>query len=130
MAREQARAAITSVSGPCRGRLVGAAVRPLGTPAQVAAFATAARAAGLPLSSAASADTVALRGYRVGPASADVVVATDRPYLLGASTAPVRLATFGAGPGAMRALVDVLTGQARATGHLPVRVAGLSRRGC
>lgn len=130
MAREQARAAITSVSGPCRGRLVGAAVRPLGTVAQVAAFTAAARAAGLPLSSAAGADTVALRGYRAGPASADVVVATDAPYLLGASTAPVRLATFGAGPAAMRALVGVLTGQARPPGHLPVRVAGLSRRGC
>lgn len=130
MAREQARAAITSVSGPCRGRLVGAAVRPLGTVPQVAAFTAAARAAGLPLSSAANADTVALRGYRAGPASADVVVAMDTPYLLAASTAPVRLATFGSGPAAMRALVGVLTGQARAPGHLPVRVAGLSRRGC
>lgn len=130
VAAAQARKAITSVSGPCRGRLVGPAVRPLGTAAQVAVFTRAAGAAGLPLSSRPQADTVALRGYRAGPATADVVVATDTPYLLKPSTAPVRLATFGAGPAAMRSLVDVLTGEARALGQLSVRVAGLSRRGC
>ena len=30
----------------------------------------------------------------------------------------------------MRALVDVLTGKAKAPGHLPVPVAGVSRTGC
>jgi beta-N-acetylhexosaminidase len=126
----QARAAVTSVSGPCRGRLVGAAVRPLGDATAVSAFARAAQAAQLPISSSADADTVALRGYGEGPTNADVVVATDTPYLLGSSEAPVLLATFGDGPAAMRALVDVLLGEASAPGRLPVRVAGLSRTGC
>jgi beta-N-acetylhexosaminidase len=73
---------------------------------------------------------VALLGYGAGPASADVVVATDTPYPLGSSDAPVLLATFGDGPAPMRALVDVLLGDAPAPGRLPVRVAGLSRNGC
>lgn len=126
----QARGALTSVSGPCRGRLVGAAVNPTGDATVVAAFARAAQSAGLPLSTSADADSVALRGYGDGPTSADVVVATDTPYLLGGSEAPVLLATFGDGPAAMRALVDVLLGEASAPGRLPVRVAGLSRTGC
>lgn len=130
VAQRQARKAITSVSGPCVGRLVGPAVRPLGTPAQVAAFASAAGAAGLPVSSAPEADTVALRGQGASPTTADVVVATDTPYLLGPSAAAVKIATFGAGPAAMRALVDVLTGRASAPGRLPVQVAGVTRRGC
>jgi beta-N-acetylhexosaminidase len=58
------------------------------------------------------------------------VVATDTPYLLGVSAALVRLAPFGSGPASMRALVDVLIGEARAHGRLPGHVAGLSRRGC
>lgn len=126
----QARGALTSVSGPCRGRLVGAVVHPTGDPAVVAAFARAAQRAGLAVSTSADADSVALRGYGAGPTSADVVVATDTPYLLGGSEAPVLLATFGDGPVAMRALVDVLLGEASAPGRLPVRVAGLSRSGC
>lgn len=40
-------AALTSVAGDCRGRLVGAAVAPVGDPVAVANFAGAARAAGL-----------------------------------------------------------------------------------
>ena len=40
-------AAITSVAGDCRGRLVGGAVTPVGDPVAVANFAGAARAAGL-----------------------------------------------------------------------------------
>ncbi len=126
----QARAAVTSVSGPCRGRLVGAAVHPTGDPSVVGAFERAAQRAGLSVSTSADADSVALRGYGAGPTSADVVVATDTPYLLGSSEAPVLLATFGDGPAAMRALVDVLLGEASAPGRLPVRVAGLSRDGC
>lgn len=126
----QAKGALTSVSGPCRGRLVGAAVRPTGDATAVAAFARAAQEAGLPVSTSADADSVALRGYGEGPASASVVVATDTPYLLGSSQAPVLLATFGDGRAAMHALVAVLLGDAPAPGRLPVRVAGLSRNGC
>lgn len=40
-------AALTVASGPCRGRLVGAAVTPYGDPVAVANFAAAARSAGL-----------------------------------------------------------------------------------
>jgi beta-N-acetylhexosaminidase len=57
------------------------------------------------------------------------VVATDTPYVLARSTGTAKLATFGSGPGAMTALVDVLLGRTAAPGRLPVRVAGL-RRGC
>lgn len=64
-----------------------------------------------------------------GPADG-IVVATDRPTALAGSTARVRLATYGSGPGAMRALVDVLLGRADAPGRLPVEVAGAERRGC
>jgi beta-N-acetylhexosaminidase len=125
----QARAAITSVSGPCRGRLVGTSVDPTGGTTAVAAFTRAAHAAGLPVDADAG-DTVALLGYGEDLASADVVVATDTPYILGRSDAPVKLATFGDGPAQMRALVDVLLGEQTAPGRLPVRVDGLSRNGC
>jgi beta-N-acetylhexosaminidase len=125
----QARAVITSVSGPCRGRLVGTSVDPTGGTTAVAAFTRAAHAAGLPVDADAG-DTVALLGYGEDLASADVVVATDTPYILGQSDAPVKLATFGDGPAQMRALVDVLLGEQTAPGRLPVRVDGLSRNGC
>ena len=74
--------------------------------------------------------TVRLVGTSGGPATGDVVVALDRPYVLGATGAPVRLATYGRTPGAMRALVAVLLGRAEAPGQLPVPVAGVPRDGC
>lgn len=74
--------------------------------------------------------SVALAGYGDGPVAGDVAVATDTPYVLTDSDAPVRIATYGATPGAMAALVDVLTGEAGAPGRLPVPVAGVDRRGC
>ena len=125
----QARAAITSVSGPCRGRLVGTSVDATGDATAVAAFTRAAQANGL-LVEADADETVALLGYGEGPTTADVVVATDTPYPLGDSDAAVKLATFGDGPAPMRALVDVLLGEQTAPGRLPVRVGGLSRSGC
>jgi beta-N-acetylhexosaminidase len=73
---------------------------------------------------------VALAGYGDGPVSGEVAVATDTPYALAGSDAPVRVATYGATPGAMTALVDVLTGEEPAPGRLPVRVPGVERRGC
>jgi beta-N-acetylhexosaminidase len=74
--------------------------------------------------------TVGFSGYGDGPYAADVAVATDTPYVLGRSPAKVRIATYGATEGAMRALADVLLGRERASGRLPVRVPGTQRRGC
>lgn len=154
-------AAVTSVAGPCRGRLVRTAV-PLGDAAAVAAFRAAATAAGLPLGEVRSVrdprprptgrpqrDRRALQEWRrtpprrvvtgtpvhlLGPGDAapdtGVVVATDRPYVLGTSSAPTRLATYGAGRTAMSALVAVLLGRQRAEGRLPVSVPGAPRAGC
>lgn len=74
---------------------------------------------------------IAFTGYGGGPVSGDVAVATDTPYVLGASDAPTRIATYGDTPGAMRALVAVLRGEAEAPGRLPVEVAAVrtGRRG-
>lgn len=154
-------AALTVTDGPCRGRLVGAAVSPVGDGAAVAVFAEKARAAGLEVllsrpvpvrlreiakqerrearirrwqrqerARVAAGTSVGLMGYGDGPVVAQVAVALDTPYVLGRSVAPVRIATYGATPGAMRALVEVLLGDARARGRLPVAVAGVARRGC
>lgn len=69
-------------------------------------------------------------GVTDGPGEGGVLVATDTPYLLGYADAPVEVATYGTTPGAMTALVQVLTGEARAPGRLPVAVDGVERRGC
>lgn len=73
---------------------------------------------------------IGFSGYGDAPADGEVAVATDTPYVLGAVSAPVRIATFGDTPGAMSALVDVLLGRAQAPGSLPVTVAGVERDGC
>jgi len=119
--------AATVVRGPCRGRLVGPSVRASGPADVVRRFNAAAARAGLQTGSGTS---VALVGYGGSGRSADVVVTTDTPYPLARSTARVKIAMFGDTPGAMRALVDVLLGEARATGTLPVPVRGVPRRGC
>jgi beta-N-acetylhexosaminidase len=120
--------AATVASGACRGRLVGPAVRASGPSDAVARFNHAARRAGLRTGSGTS---VALIGYRGGGRSADVVVTLDTPYALGRSSARVaKVAMYGNTPGAMRALVDVLVGKARAPGRLPVPVSGVQRTGC
>ncbi|WP_343900828.1 hypothetical protein, partial [Nocardioides aquaticus] len=69
-------------------------------------------------------------GTTAGPGAPGVLVATDSPYLLGYADAPVEVATYGTTPGAMTALLRVLTGEARAPGRLPVAVDGVARRGC
>lgn len=74
--------------------------------------------------------SIGFAGYRGGPVSAQVAVATDAPWILGRSAAPVKIATYGDTPGAMGALVEVLLGRASAPGRLPVQVAGVERRGC
>ena len=122
------RAAITQVTGRCGAPLVGDAVQPVGDPEAVAAFTAAAEQAGLTVGPGT---TVRFVGYLDGPGPADVVVSTDAPYVLGASTARVaKIAAFGQTPAAMRALVAVLTGKRPAPGRLPVEVAGVTRRGC
>jgi beta-N-acetylhexosaminidase len=119
-------AALTSVSGPCHGRLVGGRVRVSGPSDAVTAFRSAAGRNGL---------AVGTRGVRVAlvtdqPATAGVVVALDRPDVLAGSRARVRVATYGATPGAMTALVGFLLGTQPAPGELPVNVHAIPRRGC
>lgn len=121
-------AALTSLSGPCSGRLVDDSVKVTGDPAAVATFRTVAREAGLRFGERGT--TVRLLGHGDGAARGDVVVALADPYVLGASRAPVRLATYGSTPGAIAALVDVLLGKAPAPGRLPVPVVGVPRPGC
>jgi beta-N-acetylhexosaminidase len=118
--------ALTSVAGPCSGRLVGGHVRVTGPEPAVSFFRAAATAHGLALG----------RGTRVvlvsrgRPARAGVLVALDRPDLLAGSKAPVRLATYGSTPGAMDALVGFLVGSQPAPGTLPVTVPAIPRTGC
>jgi beta-N-acetylhexosaminidase len=122
------RAGITVVDGPCRGAMVDGAVQPVGDSDAVAAFTDAADAAGLSVGSGLVVDFV---GYGDGSGAGDVVVTTDTPYALGDSqAATARIALYGDTPEAMRALVDVLTGERRAPGRLPVPVDEVSRRGC
>jgi beta-N-acetylhexosaminidase len=79
----------------------------------------------------ADAPTVALVGPSGGtPGPSDVLVALDRPSVLGRSRARVELATYGESGASFRALADVLMGVQRAPGHLPLDVPGVSREGC
>lgn len=122
------RAGITVVDGPCRGRMVRGAVNPTGDSDAVAAFTEAAESAGL---SVGSGTVVDFTGYAEGPGSGDIVVSTDTPYVLGRSDATMaRIALYGDTPEAMRALVEVLTGDRTAPGRLPVPVHGVVRDGC
>ena len=105
-------------------------MRVIGPADAVAAFRAAAQRRGL---------SVGKRGVRIAllpgrvvgrPPRAGVVVALDRPDVLTRTDAPVRLATYGATPGAMDALVAFLVGDRTAPGRLPVRVPGIPRTGC
>ncbi len=128
ISRRLSAAGATVVSGPCRGRLVAASVRPVGDAALVSRFKSAARRAGLGVGAGT---TVALLGHGDRPRRADVVVSTDTPYVLGSSRGrTARIAMYGETPGAMQALVRVLLGRAKAPGRLPVKVAGVPRTGC
>lgn len=110
--------AATIVAHPCPVPPI-TAVAPSGSADAVAAFRVAAQEAGLPLGSGTS---VALLGPGVPAASAQVVVSTDTPYGLARSSAPIKVALYGRDVPAMRALVKVLMGDARAQGRLPVEV--------
>ncbi|MCK0111132.1 beta-N-acetylhexosaminidase [Ornithinimicrobium sp. F0845] len=126
-----AAAGITQLSGPCGERLVGDSITIAGgTETDRAALAAAAEAAGL---GTGSGDRVVLVGganYRAGGGSGgpgtgtgDVVVTTDRPYPLADSTASTALiAAYGRDPATMEALVQVLLGEAEATGTLSTPV--------
>ncbi|MGI8645633.1 MAG: glycoside hydrolase family 3 protein [Nocardioides sp.] len=155
VSRALSSAAVTVVAGPCRGPLLRGRPVPIGDPAAVAAFRAAAGAAGLTLGRVVYRKPpmpkgkkkirqwrrldptpvyhgvpVGFAGYRDSAPAAEVLVATDAPYVLGTSTASVRIATYGDSPGAMGALVAVLQGRRRAPGRLPVEVAGVPRTGC
>jgi beta-N-acetylhexosaminidase len=124
-----AAAGITVTDGPCSGRMVGNTVDVTGPAAAVDAFKAAAQAAGLGVGP--NGRTVRLIGADGSPATGGVIVAMDTPYVLGKSTGRVaRIATYSDTPAAMKALVAVLLGQATAPGRLPVRVSGVSRKGC
>jgi len=126
-------AALTSVAGPCSGRVVGAKVRVSGPASAVARFRAAAASYGLPVAGRKKtrATTVRLVGYPNASVRGDVVVALDTPYVLGRSQARLaKVATFGDTPEAMRSLVAFLVGKGAAPGHLPVAVAGVARSGC
>lgn len=107
-------AAVTMVSEDCSAERI-TSVRPSGSPAVVSSFTAAAKEAGL---GTGSGPTLAFTASR--NAYADIVVATDRPYALVNSTASTKIALYGTELPAMRALVAVLTGKAKARGELPV----------
>jgi beta-N-acetylhexosaminidase len=122
-------AALTSVAGPCSGRLVGRRVHVTGDAAAVGSFKAVARDEGLRVGRRGT--TVRLLGVGAGPARGDVVVALDAPHVLGDSRArTAKLATYGQTAGAVRSLVGVLLGRQSAPGHLPVPVDGVPRTGC
>lgn len=125
--QEQAEAltanALTVLASPCPVPPV-TGVRPTGSAEAVAGFRTAAEEAGLPIGSGTS---VAFLGPGSAGAYADVVVSTDVPYGLARSTAPTKIALYGEGVPAMRALVKRLMGQAGAPGNLPVSGTGLKK---
>ncbi|PZF83470.1 beta-N-acetylhexosaminidase [Jiangella anatolica] len=120
---------ITVVAGACSGPLVEGVIRVVGgEEADRIRFDEAAAAAGL-TTDANAPTTVRLLGG-TDPGSGDVVVALDRPYALGRSDAPVKIALYGRTPGAFRALAEVLAGTSPARGTLPVAVDGVERQGC
>lgn len=122
LSREDSVAGATILTGQCSAPLVkGDSVRLVGgDPADRAAFAAAAKESGLKVGS--SGPTVALAGYGSAPMNADVVVATDGPWVLADSTAPAKVALYSATPNSFSALVAVLRGKVTATGKLTTRV--------
>lgn len=126
---ELSAAAVTLVSGPCEGRLVGDTITVVGGSEQDRArLSEAAGRAGLAVGSG---ERVVLLGSPGTVGSGAVVVALDAPYgLPGSAASTARLALFGRTPGAFDALVDVLTGQRRASGTLPVSLPGTAPPSC
>lgn len=129
VSRQLSAAALTVVSGPCEGPLVGSSIQVVGaTDTDRRLLVAAAERAGL---GTGSGDVVTLLGSPGSSGAGDVVVALDTPYGLAASSArSARLALFGRTPSAFDALVDVLTGRSVASGALPVRVEGVDAPSC
>lgn len=185
-ARALSRAALTSVAGPCDGRLVPDRVRVVGPSGDVATLDRLLAARGVTIAHdrvkrvrvgtrrvvvghrttwvrerfrrnghwetrrvrkrvpvrdrvpvykrvtvPADAPTVALAGPGAevsGPV--DVLVALDRPAVLGQVGARVKLATYGDTATTLAVLVNVLMGDRPAPGQLPIDVPGVGRQGC
>ena len=136
LAEELAAASITQLTGACGERLIGEGIRISGgTETDRALLRAAARAAGVALDQGTRVTLVGGGSYRAaenGPAregggvatgarDTDVTIALDVPYPL-RNASGVTLATFGRTPATFTALVDVLTGERRAEGALPVAV--------
>ncbi|WP_375002701.1 glycoside hydrolase family 3 N-terminal domain-containing protein [Aeromicrobium sp. CTD01-1L150] len=126
-AQEVARAGLSIVTRPCGRPLDVDAVEPVGPPGPVARFRAAAQDVGLTLGGGTR---VALIGADGVVHDGDVAVATDTPYPLARSQASVRIALHGSGEPAMRALAEVLAGDAPAGGSLSVEVPGLEPTSC
>ena len=134
VAAELAMASITQLTGRCGERLIGEGIRISGgTETDRALLRAAARAAGVALDQGTRVTLVGGGTYRAaenGPAreggtaaagNSEVTIALDVPYPL--RNAPgVTLAAFGRTPATFTALVDVLIGERRAEGTLPVAV--------
>ena len=111
-------AAVTVVAQPCEPPAEPPmSFRPFGSAELVAAFSQAATEAGVTTGSGSS---VQLLGRTTAGGAADIVVTTDRPFSLQYSRADTKIALYGVGVPAMRALIDVLTGESEASGRLPV----------
>lgn len=128
--------AITMLRGPCAGRVVPGTVTvasAAGHGSDRAWLATALRADGVSVADKGGA-VIDLVGYGDGrddlAAGATVTVAMDTPYVLGAATSPVRMATYSTTRASMIALAAVIAGKAAAGGLSPVAVAGLPRTAC
>ncbi|WP_326552564.1 glycoside hydrolase family 3 protein [Micromonospora sp. NBC_01813] len=133
-ARELAAAAITQVRGACTA---------VGQPVTVTASAGRDRTRTLLIEALREGGvevvdrggtTVHLVGY--GDAASDlsadaaVTVAMDTPHLLAQSRSPVLLATYSSSAASMSALADVLRGETKAPGRLPVPVGDLPPTSC
>ncbi len=127
LSQQESAQALTVVAGACAGPYVDGPVQAVGDPADVALFTAAAQRAGLEIGAGI---TVGLADNAIPSGDLDVVVSTDTPYVLAESVAPTKLALFGRTPGAMSALVDVLMGDATATGRLPVDLPGVDVPRC
>ncbi|GLZ79740.1 beta-N-acetylhexosaminidase [Actinorhabdospora filicis] len=127
VAAEIAHAAVTQVAG-C-GQTVSGPVRLTGgADATRERLAKALKERGVAVSASAP-TTVQLTGFLDTAADVDpraeVTVSTDTPYNLANVDSRIRLAAFGTTSFSMDAVADVLTGRAKATGHLPVPVKGV-----
>jgi beta-N-acetylhexosaminidase len=123
VSRSVSAAAVTVVEGTCGAAIVEDSLQVTGgDAADRARLVEAAGAAGLTVGSG---PVVNLVGTARGAGRGDVVVALDAPFGLASSSVSeggALIALYGRTPGAFEALVDVLTGEAEASGALPVDV--------